>query len=95
MGSHDIWDLIKRLNTIAIALTSESSWDLLLERILTEARSFTNCDAGTFYLLEDGALSFRVVQCDTLAKRPPAAWPPFPDMSLPIDANSIAGYVAL
>ena len=39
--------------------------DSILDRILTEARRFTNADAGTIYLVKDNKLHFSYVHNDT------------------------------
>jgi diguanylate cyclase (GGDEF)-like protein len=54
---------------IGLALVRETELPLLLERILTEARRFTQAEAGTLYLLEGDTLHFAVVQNDELARR--------------------------
>lgn len=50
-----------RLIQIAIALTAEKDISLLLDRILAEAMSITNCDGGTVYIREDDHLNFHNV----------------------------------
>ena len=40
--------------------------DVLLERILTEARKFVNADAGSLYLKEGDNLKFSYTQNETL-----------------------------
>ncbi|MFP4477717.1 MAG: HD domain-containing phosphohydrolase [Desulfatibacillaceae bacterium] len=86
--------VIEKLNRIGIALSSETDLDRLLELIVTEARAFNAADAGSLYTLEDSRLIFRVAQNDTLDARSGqgSAFKPFP---IPLDAKSIAGYVAL
>ncbi len=81
------------LNAIGIKLSAESDSEALTELILTKAREITQSDAGSLYLVEEGPggqprLAFRLVQNDSM----PA---PFKDARLPIDAGSVAGYVAL
>jgi len=69
--------------------------DLLLEKILNEARRFTNCDAGSIYIKEGEELRFSYAQNDTLlGKLPPGRKLPYSTFSIPINNNSIAGYVA-
>lgn len=52
---------------LGIALSTEESLDRLLERILLEAKSFCNADAGTLYLLsEDDCLRFTIMRSDAL-----------------------------
>ncbi len=52
---------IDRLIDIAIALNAEKDVDRLLERILLEAMSISNCDGGTVYILEREKLVFNNV----------------------------------
>jgi len=61
-------DHIKKLNEIGAALSAENNLDKLLEMILTEAKNFTNADAGTLYMMTDDEnyLKFRVVETDSL-----------------------------
>jgi diguanylate cyclase (GGDEF)-like protein len=89
-------ELLKQLIQIGIALSSERDLPVLLERIVTEARRFTNAEAGTLYLRDGGTLRFAVVHNEPLAARLGAdevrarvgAEP------LPLDMPSLAGHVA-
>ncbi|SHJ87561.1 HD domain-containing protein [Desulfatibacillum alkenivorans DSM 16219] len=84
---------IERLNQIGIALSNEIQLEKLLALIVTEARGFTNADAGSLYTLEKDQLYFRIAQNDTLnGKGARGAFKPVP---IPLDSRSIAGYVAL
>ncbi|HIG39167.1 MAG: sensor domain-containing diguanylate cyclase [bacterium] len=57
----------RRLIDIGLALSAEKHIDSLLERILMEAKTLTNADAGTVYLATGQAsLSFAIVINDTL-----------------------------
>lgn len=70
--------------------------DLLLERILTEARHFVNADAGSIYIKEDHKLMFSYTQNETLRQKLPAGRKLiYSTFSIPINDKSIAGYVAL
>jgi HD-GYP domain-containing protein (c-di-GMP phosphodiesterase class II) len=70
--------------------------DLLLEKILHEARGFTNCDAGSIYVREGDKLSFRYAQNDTMQRElPPGKKLPYFTFNVPINPASIAGFVAL
>lgn len=67
----DLADLRTHLENVilplGIALSSEDNLDRLLERILLEAKSFCNADAGTLYLLtEDDRLRFAIMRSDAL-----------------------------
>ena len=64
--SKEILEQVNDLLNIGIALSAEKNHKKLLERILSEARRITQCDAGTLYILEDGRLVFKIIQNDTL-----------------------------
>jgi HD-GYP domain-containing protein (c-di-GMP phosphodiesterase class II) len=70
--------------------------DTLLQRILFETRRFVNADAGTIYLAAKGHLFFYFVQNDTLFKTERAKDKYiYSQARLPINKQSLAGYVAL
>lgn len=69
--------------------------DILLEKILSEARRFTCADAGSIYIREGDSLKFSYTQNDTLqAQLSPGKKLIYSAFSAPIDGNSISGYVA-
>lgn len=90
-------DRLKHLIAIGIALTSERELSTLLERIVAEARRFTNAEAGTLFLRDVDGLRCAVVQNDGLvrrvgeheARRRLGAEP------LTLTPSSLAGHVAL
>jgi HD-GYP domain-containing protein (c-di-GMP phosphodiesterase class II) len=85
-------DLITR---ISIDLNEVKDLDLLLERILSNVRQFFNADAGTIYLKETDQLRFSNIQNTTLQKKlRPGKKLLFSTFTVPINNNSIAGYVA-
>lgn len=60
-------DAYRELIDIGIALSSERDPARLRERILNEAKAFTNADAGTLYLKHKGKeLRFQIVRNDSL-----------------------------
>ena len=66
--------------------------DILLERILTEARQALNADAGSIYLVEGTQLVIHYAQNATLQKRlKPGEKLPFSIFSFPISDETIAG----
>ena len=66
--------------------------DILLERILTEARQALNADAGSIYLIEGTQLVIHYAQNATLQKRlKPGEKLPFSIFSFPISDETIAG----
>lgn len=59
-------DLLEVVIPIGVELTSEKDFNLLLERMLLEAKAFCHADAGTLYLRnEDQALEFVIVRNDS------------------------------
>lgn len=89
----------QKLNTFAqlgIELNLVQGLDILMERILTEARHFVNADAGSIYRCEGEWMKFSYTQNDTLQRRLPKGEKLiYSKFSLPIDEKSISGYVAL
>lgn len=70
--------------------------DLLLEKILGEARRFTGADAGSIYIREGNALKFSYTQNDTLQSQlPPGKKLIYSTFSTPINSKSICGHVAV
>ncbi len=59
---------IDQLIDIGYSLTSETNFDVLLEKILLGAKQLSNADGGTLYLLSENEidLEFTVVQTDSL-----------------------------
>lgn len=86
---------LKRLIELGIALTSERHLDRLFDRILREARAFTEAEAGTLYVVEkDGRLRFCTVQNDALDDEVRSLASPAGSGLIEITRTSIAGYVA-
>jgi len=86
---------LRKILNIGFEISQIRDIDLLLEKILGEARSFTNCDAGSIYIREDNCLHFSYAQNDTLQRQlPPGRKLPYPTFSIPISSTSIAGHVA-
>ena len=53
---------LQKLIDIGISLSKEKNIDVLLEKILTEAREISNSDGGTLYLMtEDKRLNFEIL----------------------------------
>jgi Response regulator containing a CheY-like receiver domain and an HD-GYP domain len=69
--------------------------DILLERILGEARHVLNAEAGTIYVREGDQLVFKYTQNATFEKKlPPGHKLPLSNMRIPIDESRMAGYAA-
>ena len=70
--------------------------DILLERILTEARKIVHADAGSIYVVEGTNLRIKHAQNDTqLQSLPEGSKIPYVSFSFPISKKSIAGYCVL
>ena len=85
---------LRELNKIGMALMSERDPEKLLGLILTQARALTGSDAGSLYLVEEDEdgnefLHFLRAQNDTLPHLGS------PDMRLPLDEGSVAGYAGV
>ena len=86
---------LKMILNVGLEISQIKDIDLLLEKILGEARDFTGCDAGSIYVEEGDLLRFSYAQNDTLQRQlPPGRKLPFSTFSIPINNTSIAGYVA-
>ena len=91
-------DNTKKLNEI-LRLSSElntvQDLDILLEKILYEARSFVNADAGSIQIKEKDELVFSHAQTDSLQRRlKPGQKRPYISLRTKINTSSISGYVA-
>ena len=87
------WKFAKIIN-LSIEITQVKDLDVLLERVLREARLLVNADAGSIYVKEDDKLKFSYTQNDTLQKRRPGRKLIYSTFTMPINNQSIAGYVA-
>jgi len=86
---------LKVILDLGLQISQIKDIDLLLEKILSDARTFTNCDAGSIYVKEGDALKFSYAQNDTMQRQlPPGRKLPYSTFTVPINNNSIAGYVA-
>ncbi|MBI5484068.1 MAG: HD domain-containing protein [Deltaproteobacteria bacterium] len=88
-------DKLRKIIDLGFEISQIKDIDLLLEKVLSEAREFTNCDAGSIYVREGDNLKFSYAQNDTMQKQlPPGRKLPYSTFTVPINNNSIAGYVA-
>jgi len=86
---------LNRLVEFGLEISNVADLDLLLEKVLREARYLFKADAGSIYIREGERLRFSISQNDTLQKRLPTGKKLiYTSFTLPIDNNSIAGYVA-
>ncbi len=85
-------EMVGRVLQADAVLNEIGDLDILLERILLEARLVTGADAGSVYTREGGTLSFRHAQNDTITGRGERI--PYTRFTVPMDSSSIAGFVA-
>jgi HD-GYP domain-containing protein (c-di-GMP phosphodiesterase class II) len=86
---------LDKLTMLGIELNQVKDMDILMERVLYDARRFVNADAGSIYIRDEDRLSFTYTQNDTLQNRLPAGEKLiYSTFTIPIDKKSIAGYVA-
>jgi len=86
---------INSLIILGIQLIQVNDLDILMQKILSEARRFINADAGSIYKLKDNALEFSYTQNDTLQSQLPNDESLiYSTFSIPVNHESIAGYVA-
>jgi HD-GYP domain-containing protein (c-di-GMP phosphodiesterase class II) len=89
-------DKINELLLTTQKLNQIKDIDSLLDRILFETRMFTHADAGSIYTVRNKVLEFSYVHNDTLAKYDPVSNKYiYSYFTIPINQQSIAGYVAL
>ena len=84
---------LEELNAIGVRLSGERDTKLLLDLILTKARTITRSDAGSIYLVESSAdgsrrLRFELAHNESVPVE-------FDTVALPINPKSLAGHVAL
>jgi len=86
---------LESLINIGIEINQIKDLDILMEKILGEARRFVNADAGSIYIREKDDLKFSYTQNSTLERKlPEGAKLIYSTFTIPIDTNSIAGYAA-
>jgi HD-GYP domain-containing protein (c-di-GMP phosphodiesterase class II) len=85
----------QKLIDISIALTSETNLNHLLSRIISELRRLTGAQGGSLYLTDKKNLKFEVAQNDSLVECFGSDYLCFKYHEIPINQQSLAGYVAL
>ncbi|MCX5894156.1 MAG: metal-dependent phosphohydrolase, partial [Deltaproteobacteria bacterium] len=88
-------DLIAELLNIMEGLYHVKDLDTLLDQVLLQARHLTNADAGSVYTVESQVLRFSYIHNDSLFSPESSSKYLFSNHTLPIDDQSLAGYVAL
>jgi len=87
---------LKAIFEIEKTLNGIQDMDVLLERLLAEARGIVRADAGSIYVIENDKLKIKYAQNDTqLKKLNPGDKLPYVAFSVPITQKSIAGYCAI
>lgn len=59
-------EAMKKVLRAGVMLSSERNLNRLLDTVLMSVMELANCDAGTLYLLEDGALHFKIMHTNSL-----------------------------
>ena len=86
---------LDKLTHLGVELNQIRDLDILMERVLVDARIFVNADAGSIYIRNNETLLFTYTQNDTLQKRLPKGEKLiYSTFTLPMDTASIAGYAA-
>lgn len=77
---------LSKLIDIGISLSKEKNINILLEKILNEARVLSNSDGGTVYLIsnENQKLSFKIMQTESLNIKFGGSAEPVPDYIYPV-----------
>ncbi len=86
---------IQSIIQIDSELNKIRDYDLLLERILLEARRVVNADAGSIYIKEGETLAIKYSQNDTKQQAlPPGEKLIYSIFTIPVNEKTISGYVA-
>ncbi len=86
---------LKNLIFLSNEISEVKDLDVLMDRILKTAREFVNCDAGSIYIKQEDTLLFSYTHNDTFSSRlKPGEKLIYSTFSVPINHESIAGYVA-
>jgi hypothetical protein len=84
--------LLDAVMNVEKQLSRIQDFDILLERLLTEARLLINADAGSIYVHDDAKLYIKYAQNDTLqAKLGPGQKLPFVFAVFPVNQDTVAG----
>ncbi len=87
---------LQRVVELGAELTKIQDLDILLSKVLSMSMELVDADAGSIYTVEDGYLQFCNTKNNTIeGSLPPGKKLVYSTFKLPIDSNSIAGFVAL
>lgn len=88
-------DKLNDIIRVSMELNRIHDEDMILDKILHEARAITGADAGSIYVKKGFFLVFSHVQNDTIQKSlPPGRKMPYTVFEVKINPASISGYVA-
>ena len=89
-------DEVHQILRIDSELNKIRDYDILLERVLLEARHVVHADAGSIYVKEGDVISIKFAHNDTKQKSlPPGEKQAYPHFSIPVSDKTISGYVAM
>jgi len=89
-------DEFQHIIRIDSELNKIRDYDILLERVLLEARRVVHADAGSIYVKEGDVITIKFAHNDTKQKSlPPGEKQAYPHFSIPVDDKTISGYVAM
>ena len=85
---------LNKLVSIGIALSKEKNINILLEKILNEARIISNSDGGTVYLVTDGGkkLNFEIMHTESLDIKFGGSSIPVPNTIPTLGPNRFSGF---
>ncbi len=95
MKKYSLQEKLQNVLEVARQISCINDLDALLEHLLTEARSISNADAGSIYIVKDDKVCIKYAQNDTIASRIRGGKLPYTFFSYDIDDKSMAGYAAL
>lgn len=89
-------DVFQNVIRIDSELNKIRDYDILLERVLLEARKVVNADAGSIYIKEGDVIAIKYAHNDTKQRSlPPGEKQAYPHFSIAINKKTISGYVAM
>jgi two-component system response regulator HydG len=94
MNNLSNYNISQEFIEICIALTSETNFTRLIDKIVSELRRVTHADGGSLYLQEGMVLHFLIAQNDSLGHARQEDFRLFGPFSVPVNKKSIAGFVA-
>jgi len=93
--SHDA-EKLRSIISLDSELNKLQDVDILLERILSEARSVVNADAGSIYIVRDDQLVINYAQNDTKQQElPPGQKLIYKVFKVPLSKKTISGYAGV